>query len=66
MGTPERVEKAVGIVDLKNLARTMLPSSSAFRELILSEPDFLPSDEVSVRVRMYSKLLYRELKRPSS
>ena len=66
MGTSEQVEKAVGIVDLKNLARAVLPSSSALRGLILSEPDFLPSDEVSVRVRMYSKLLYRELKHPSA
>jgi hypothetical protein len=55
----------VSIVDLKNLARTKLPSSSALRDLILSEPDYLPDEEVRIKVRMYSRLLYRELERAS-
>jgi predicted thioredoxin/glutaredoxin len=49
------------MVDLKNLARAKLPPSSALRDLILSEPDYLPDGEVMIKVRMYSKLLYREL-----
>ncbi len=60
-----QVQNLVSIIDLKNLARNMLPSSSTLRELILSEPDYLPSDEVMIKVRMYSKLLYRELKKES-
>jgi hypothetical protein len=51
------------MIDLKNLARTMLPSSSALRDLILSEPDYLPSSEVLIKVRVYSRLLYREISR---
>ncbi|MDV3292661.1 MAG: hypothetical protein LYZ70_00135 [Nitrososphaerales archaeon] len=58
--------EGVSIVELKRAAGTLLPSSSALRELILSEPDFLPSDEVSVRIRMYSRLLYGELKRSAA
>ena len=62
MQTSDQVQNLVSIVDLKNLARTMLPTSSALRDLILSEPDYLPREEVMIKVRMYSKLLYRELK----
>jgi hypothetical protein len=54
-------ENLVSMVDLKNLARAKLPPSSALRDLILSEPDYLPDGEVMIKVRMYSKLLYREL-----
>ncbi len=50
------------MIDLKNLARNMLQSSSTLREFILSEPDYLSSEEVAIKVRMYSKLLYRELR----
>lgn len=44
MQTSNRVQNPVNIVDLKDLARNMLPSSSMLRELILSEPDYLPSE----------------------
>ncbi len=49
------------MVELKKLAGTKLPPSSALRDLILSEPDYLPEEEVMIKVRMYSRLLYREL-----
>jgi hypothetical protein len=58
----DHTEGVVSLVELKKLARTKLPSSSALRDLILSEPDFLPDDEVMIKVRMYSRLLYREMK----
>ena len=51
------------MVDLKKLAGTKLPPSSALRNLILSEPDYLPDEEVQIKVRMYSRLLYLELNR---
>jgi len=60
---PDDGRALVSIVDLKNLARIKLPSSSALRDLILSEPDYLPDEEVRIKVRMYSRLLYRELDR---
>ncbi len=59
--TSDQAQDAVSIVELKNLARSMLPSSSALRGIILSEPDCLPREEVAIKVRMYSKLLYREM-----
>jgi len=65
MLTSDQAQDAVSIVELKNLARSMLPSSSALRGLILSEPDHLPEAEVAIKVKVYSKLLYRELKSKS-
>jgi hypothetical protein len=53
------------MLDLKNLARAKLPSSSPLRDLILSEPDYVPEDEAMIKVRMYSRLLYRELSLPN-
>lgn len=51
----------VSIVELKDLARSMLPSSSALRHLILSEPDLLPADEAAVKARLFSRLLQHEV-----
>jgi hypothetical protein len=66
MQSPDFVQALVSIVDLKNLARTTLPSSSALRDLVLSEPDHVPEDELLIKLRLYSRLLYRELNRFSS
>jgi hypothetical protein len=65
MQSSDSVQDAVSIVELKNLARSRLPSSSALRGLILSEPDPLPKEEVLIKVRVYSRLLYREMKAKS-
>jgi hypothetical protein len=65
MQTSDQVQDAVSIVELKSLARSRLPSSSALRGLILSEPDYLPKEEVLIKVRVYSRLLYREMKAKS-
>ena len=62
MESPNQEQALVSMVDLKKLAGTKLPPSSALRDLILSEPDYLPEDEVMIKVRMYSRLLYREMK----
>jgi len=48
------------MIELKRLAKTKLPASSALRQLILSEPDYVPAGEIVVKVKMYSRLLYRE------
>jgi hypothetical protein len=53
-------EGVVSLVELKKLARTKLPASSTLRQLILSEPDYVPTDEIIVKVKMYSRLLYLE------
>jgi hypothetical protein len=65
MQSTNQEQELVSMVELKNLARTMLPSSSALRDLILSEPDTISSEAAVVKVGMYSRLLYRELKSPS-
>jgi hypothetical protein len=62
MQSSDQARTLVSILDLKKLARTRLSSSSALRDLILSEPDYLPEEEVLIKVRMYSRLLYRELR----
>jgi len=62
MQTSDQAQDAVSIVELKKLARSMLPSSSSLRGLILSEPDCLPKEEVAIKLRVYSKLLYREMR----
>ncbi len=63
MQASDHPQAVVSLVELKKLARTKLPPSSVLRDLILSEPDFVPDEEVTIKVRMYSKLLYRELKK---
>lgn len=60
--TSDQAEDTVGIAEPKNLARKLLPSSSALRRLVLPEPDLLPADEIHTRIATYSKLLYLELK----
>lgn len=60
MQTSDNTQGVVSLVELKMLARTKLPASSALRQLILSEPDYVPADEIVVKVKMYSRLLYRE------
>ncbi len=50
------------MIDLKDLARTMLPASSVLRDLILSDPDYLPRDSAAVKAQTYARLLYLELK----
>jgi hypothetical protein len=60
MESSRQAPELVSIVDLKKLARTKLPSSSALRHLILSEPDILPAEEAAVKAEIFSKLLYRE------
>jgi hypothetical protein len=57
----DHTEGVVTLVELKKLARAKLPASSALRQLIFSEPDYVPADEIVVKVKMYSRLLYREI-----
>ena len=65
MQDSDQAQGIVSMIDLKNLARAMLPPSSALRDLILSEPDTIPSEAAVVKAGMYSRLLYRELKSSS-
>ncbi len=44
--TSDQAEDAVSIAELKNLARKLLPSSSALKRLVLSQPDLLSADEI--------------------
>jgi len=58
---PLERDTRVSFAELKIVARSMLPPESALRDLILSEPDLLPWEAAAVKVKMYSKLLRREL-----
>ncbi len=62
MRVPEHEQEFISMVELKKLAGTRLPSSSALRDLILSEPDRITSDEAVIKARLYAKLLYHGLK----
>lgn len=50
MQTSDQVQNLVSIIALKNLARDKPPASSALRDLIPSELDYLPSEEVMIKV----------------
>ena len=62
MESPKQEQALVSMVELKKLAGTKLPPSSALRDLILSEPGHLPSDEAAIKAALYAILLYHELK----
>jgi hypothetical protein len=62
----DQTEGIVSVVELKKLAKTKLPSSSAMRDLILSEPDYLSAEEVMIKVRVFPRLLYPELNNPNA
>ncbi len=57
----KQTNELVSMVDLKALARSMLPAGSALRDLILSEPDTIPNEDVRVRLKVYSRLLHHEM-----
>ena len=52
----------VSIAELKILAKKFLPKDSTLRSIIISEPDFLPRNEIAVRVGLYVRLLDLELR----
>jgi len=56
----QRLEK-LSLVELKAIAKNLLPARSVLRGLILSEPDCLPKREVMAKVEIFVKLLYQEL-----
>ncbi len=62
MTTLQTTQLLVNIVPLKQLADRMLPRDSTLRMLILSEPDYLPRQEALVKIGVYVRLLYGELR----
>ncbi len=50
----------VSLVELKALARRLLPRNSILQTIILSEPDFLPREVALAKVEICVKLLYKE------
>ena len=57
----EKIEGRLSLVDLKDLARKLLPANSVLRILILSESDRLLGKEGIVKLEIFLKLLYQEL-----
>jgi len=51
----------VSMIELKNLARRLLPQSSTLRMLILCEPDYMPKTELLPKLDIFVKLLHREI-----
>jgi len=58
-----RIQEAnsVSLVELKALARKLLPKNSILLTLILSEPDSLPKVVALAKVELFVKLLHHEL-----
>lgn len=54
---------SVSLVELKALARRLLPRNSLLQTLILSEPDSLPREAALAKVEIFVRLLYREIRR---
>ena len=52
---------SVSLVELKALARRLLPRNSILLTLILSEPDSLPKVVALAKVELFVKLLHYEL-----
>lgn len=49
------------LADLKSMATRLLPETSELRMLILSEHDILSRREVTGKLEIFLKLLYKEL-----
>ena len=56
------LNEMVSTVELKSLARRLLPYDSALRALILAESDTMERREALVKAEIFVKLLYRELR----
>lgn len=56
-------QEKMSFVELKRLARDLLPEKSVLRHLILSEADEAPKLEGLGKLTVYVKLLYSELYR---
>jgi len=54
---PARPERSVSIETLKAFARDRLPTDSPLRDLLLTEPDELPSSELLVKTSVWLRLL---------
>lgn len=53
--------RVVNLVELKSYVRNALPRDSAFREIILNEPDSMPLEEFVPKVDVFLTLLRRDL-----
>jgi len=58
--TISQESKGVYIVELKAIAKRILPATSILRNLILTEPDYLPREAILPKVEIFVKLLYQE------
>ena len=57
----QQEKDSVSLVELKALARRLLPTNSALLALILSEPDSLPRVVALAKVEVFVRLLHQEL-----
>jgi hypothetical protein len=49
------------LVELKAAARRLLKPDSALRNLILSEPDYMPREQASAKISVFARLMHHEL-----
>ena len=60
---PRPEQRIVSLVELKQLAKRMLPKTSLLLVIITSEPDFLPREIALAKVEVFARLLHEELDR---
>ncbi len=58
---PHSAHDTVCLLPLKRSAMDLLSRSSFLRELILSEPDYLPRAQALAKIEVFSRLLHVEL-----
>jgi hypothetical protein len=58
---PHGTHDIVCLLPLKRSAMDLLSRNSSLRELILSEPDYLPRAQALAKIEVFSRLLHVEL-----
>jgi hypothetical protein len=53
---------SISLVELKNLARRLLPRDSMLLSLIMAEPDNLPRIVALAKIEIFNRLLHQEAK----
>lgn len=54
-------DELVSLRQLKEISQSLLPQGSVLRNLILTEPDYLPYEEAMTKIGIFLRLLYGEV-----
>lgn len=54
-------ERGLSLIELKAIARELLPPSSMVRKQILAEPDVLSRESIMAKIEIFARMLGEEL-----